>query len=340
MKHSPRNSRRAAAETSTANMQYRNFGKSGIKVSDVGYGAWGIGKSMWIGADDDESLRSLHAARDAGVNFFDTALVYGDGHSEQLIARAFGKSREVILASKVPPKDRVWDIKSGSPLGRTFPKDYVLQCLDVSLHFLGREQIDIYQFHTWHDDWALEPEWQETVRELKSSGKVRLVGISIQNHQPANVLKALETGLIDSVQVIYNLFDQSPEDELLPVCEAHGIGVIVRVPFDEGALTGKLTPDTKFPAGDFRHMYFKGNRKQEVWDAVQAIVRDTGITLDELPTLALRFCLSPAAVSTVIPGMRNVRHVASNVAASDAGPLPPETLQKLRAHRWVRNWWH
>jgi aryl-alcohol dehydrogenase-like predicted oxidoreductase len=321
-------------------MQYRNFGKTGIKVSDVGYGAWGIGKAMWVGADDDESLRSLHAARDAGVNFFDTALVYGDGHSEQLISRAFGKSRDVIIASKVPPKPRVWDVKSGAPLAHSFPREYVHECLDESLRNLGREQIDIYQFHTWHDDWASDPEWHATVRELKSSGKVRLLGISIQNHQPANVLKALDTGLIDSVQVIYNLFDQSPEDELFPYCEQHGIGVIVRVPFDEGALTGKLTPDTQFPAGDFRHMYFKGNRKQEVWDAVQAIVRDAGITLDELPALALRFCLTPSAVSTVIPGMRNVRHVAANVAASDAGPLPPEMLRKLRPHRWVRNFWH
>jgi aryl-alcohol dehydrogenase-like predicted oxidoreductase len=321
-------------------MQYRSFGKSRLRVSDIGYGAWGIGKSMWIGADDEESLRSLHAARDAGVNFFDTALAYGDGHSEQLIARAFGQSSEVIIASKVPPKDSVWDIKSKDPLQKAYPKKYVLSCLDLTLKHLGREQIDIYQFHTWHDDWASEPEWQETARALKSSGKVGLVGISIQNHQPANVLKALDTGLIDSVQVIYNIFDQSPEDELFPYCQQHGIGVIVRVPFDEGALTGKLTPETKFPEGDFRHFYFRSNRKQQVWDAVQAVVRETGIALDDLPSLALRFCLSAPAVSTVIPGMRNVRHVAANVAASDAGPLPPDILQKLRAHRWVRNFWH
>ena len=321
-------------------MRYRNFGNTGLKVSAIGYGAWGIGKAMWIGADDEESLRSLHAARDAGVNFFDTALVYGDGHSEQLIARAFSKSGDIIIASKVPPRDYVWDVKPGAPLLRTFPREHVLSSLHKTLHNLGREQIDIYQFHTWHDDWAAEPEWQETVRQLKSSGKVRLVGISIQNHQPANVLKALDTGLIDCVQVIYNLFDQSPEDELFPYCEQHGIGVIVRVPFDEGALTGKLTPDTKFPKGDFRNNYFSGDRKQEVWDAVQSIVGDTGITLDQLPVLALRFCLTPKAVSTVIPGMRNTRHVAANVAASDAGPLPPETLQKIRPHRWVRNFWH
>jgi aryl-alcohol dehydrogenase-like predicted oxidoreductase len=328
------------SESSTPTMKYRNFGKTGLTVSDIGYGAWGIGKAMWIGADDTESLRSLHAARDAGVNFFDTALVYGDGHSEKLIARAFGKSPDIIIASKVPPHDYVWDVQAGSPLRRTFPRDHIFASLDKTLRSLGREQIDIYQFHTWHDDWASEPEWQETVRELKSSGKVRFVGISIQNHQPANVLKALDTGLIDSVQVIYNIFDQSPEDELFPYCEQHGIGVIVRVPFDEGALTGKLTPDTKFPEGDFRHNYFRGSRKREVWDAVQAIVRDTGITLDELAALALRFCLTPRAVLTVIPGMRSTHHVAANVAASDAGPLTPEVLAKLRPHRWVRNFWH
>ncbi len=321
-------------------MQFRNFGKTGLKVSDVGYGAWGIGKAMWVGADDNESLRSLHAARDAGVNFFDTALVYGDGHSEQLIARAFGKSSDIILASKVPPRDYVWEIQPGAPLRRTFPREHVFTSLETTLRNLGRDQIDIYQFHTWHDDWAGELEWLETVRQLKASGKVRFVGISIQNHQPANVLQALDTGLIDSVQVIYNVFDSSPEDKLFPYCEQHGIGVIVRVPFDEGALTGKITPSTVFPEGDFRHNYFKANRKQEVWDAVESIVRDTGIALDELPTLALRFCLTPKAVSTVIPGMRNVHHVAANVACSDAGPLPPETLAKLRPHRWVRNFWH
>jgi aryl-alcohol dehydrogenase-like predicted oxidoreductase len=321
-------------------MQYRNFGKTGLIVSDIGYGAWGIGKSMWVGATDDESLRSLHVARDAGINFFDTALVYGDGHSEQLIARAFGKSPDIIIASKVPPLDYVWDIQPGSPLRRTFPREHVFLSLEKTLRSLGRDQIDIYQFHTWHDDWASEPEWLETVHRLKSSGKVRFVGISIQNHQPANVLKALNSGLIDSVQVIYNIFDQSPEDELFPYCEQNGIGVIVRVPFDEGALTGKLTPDTEFPEGDFRHNYFRGNRKQEIWDAVEAIVRDTGITLNELPSLALRFCLTPAAVSTVIPGMRSSGHVAANAAASAAGPLPPEILAQLRLHRWVRNFWH
>ena len=320
-------------------MRYRPFGKTGLKVSEIGYGAWGIGKALWVGAEDEESLRSLRAARDAGVNFYDTALVYGDGHSERLLAQCFGQAREVIIASKVPPKDRVWDVKPGTPLENVFPKQYVQECLDETLKNLGRESVDIYQFHTWNDEWASEKEWHETVREMKSSGKAKFVGISVQSHQPTNALKALDTGLVDSVQVIYNIFDQSPADELFPYCHKNGIGVIVRVPFDEGSLTGKISPETTFPEGDFRNTYFAGGRKQEAWERALAIVVDLGISFDELPAIALRFCLSHPAVSTVIPGMRSTGHVAVNTAVSDAGPLPEETLRKLREHRWVRSFY-
>jgi len=320
-------------------MHDRSFGKTGLKVSEIGYGAWGIGKALWVGAEDEESRRSLQAARAAGVNFYDTALAYGDGHSERLIAQCFGQSSEVIVASKVPPKNRIWAVKAGTPLDEVFPKQYVLECLDQTLTNLGRKSVDIYQFHTWIDDWACEDEWQESVREMKSSGKAKFVGISIQSHEPTNVLKALDTGLVDSVQVIYNIFDQSPEDELFPYCQKNGIGVVVRVPFDEGSLTGKITPATTFPEGDFRNMYFSGGRKQEAWERVLAIVQDLGISMDELPEIALRFCLSHPAVSTIIPGMRSTKHVAANTAASDAGPLSSEMLRKLREHRWVRSFY-
>ena len=320
-------------------MRYRSLGKTGLKVSEIGYGAWGISRAQWVGAEDEESLRSLRAAREAGVNFYDTALAYGDGHSERLIAQCFGQSSDVIIASKVPPKNLVWSVKPGTPLQNTFPEKYVLDCLDETLRNLGRKGVDIYQFHTWIDDWATEDEWQRTVIEMKSSGKARLVGISIQSHEPANVLKALDTGLIEVVQVIYNIFDQSPEDELFPYCQTHGIGVIARVPFDEGSLTGKITPDTKFPEGDFRNTYFAGSRKQEAWERVLAIAVDLGISMDEMSQIALRFCLSHPAVSTIIPGMRSTKHVAANTAASDAGPLPEVTLRKLREHRWVRNYY-
>jgi aryl-alcohol dehydrogenase-like predicted oxidoreductase len=316
-------------------MKYRKLGRTGLDVSEIGFGAWGISGAQWIGAEDELSVETLKTARDNGVNFFDTALAYGDGHSEQLINRAFGKSEEVIIASKVPPKNETWPARKGSPLRDVFPKEYVLASLDQSLKNLGRDQVDVYQFHVWTDEWAAQEEWLETVRQMRDSGKARAVGISINDHQPANVLKALDTGLIDSVQVIYNIFDQTPDDELLPYCRKNNIGVIARVPFDEGSLTGNVRPETKFPDGDFRNAYFTDWRKEEAWKRVQQIATDAAIPVEKMPELALRFCISDPAVSTVIPGMRSPKRVMANVAVSDAGPLSAELLGKLRKHRWV-----
>jgi aryl-alcohol dehydrogenase-like predicted oxidoreductase len=320
-------------------MRYRNLGRTGFSVSEIGFGAWGIGKSEWIGADDAESLRTLVAARKAGINLFDTALAYGSGHSEKLIARAFGVSRGVIIASKAPPKNMIWPAHPESALAEVFPSDYVLAALDASLKNLQRETIDLYQFHVWNDAWADQPEWQESVRQMRDSGKVRAVGVSINDHQPANSLKALATGLVDSVQVIYNIFDQSPEDELFPYCAKHNIGVIARAPFDEGSLTGKIRPDTEFAPDDFRNQYFGGDRKREVWKRVQKIQADAGISVQELPELALRFCLSNPSVSTVIPGMRTPTHAQENSDASQKGPLPAEVVEKLRDSRWIRSFY-
>ncbi len=320
-------------------MQYRILGRTGLKVSSIGFGAWGIGKGLWVGAEDDVSLRSLHAAQDAGVNFFDTALAYGTGHSEQLLNRAFGRSDEVIIASKVPPKNFSWPARRGMPLREAFPKRYVLDSLGTTLRNLGRDRVDIYQFHVWNDEWADQDEWLETVRQMRSSGKTQFVGISVNDHEPTNVLKALDTGLIDTVQVIYNIFDQSPEDKLFPYCRRPNIGVIARVPFDEGSLAGQIRPNTRFAAGDFRNEYFAGDRKQQVWDHVQHLVADAGIKLEELPSIALRFTISHEVVSTVIPGMRTPGHVAANVAAGEAGPLSENLLARLRQHRWERNFY-
>lgn len=320
-------------------MKYRSLGKNGPDVSEIGFGAWGIGKAMWVGAEDDASLKTLKHARDCGINFFDTALAYGDGHSERLLAQAFGKSPEVIIASKVPPRNMIWPAQPGAKLPDVFPYQYVMDALEQSLQNLGREYVDVYQFHVWSDDWADQPEWQRTAETMRSSGKVRQVGISINDHQPTNALKALKTGLVQTVQVIYNIFDQSPEDELFGYCQQNGVGVIARVPFDEGALTGKVTPETKFAEGDFRNVYFAGDRKKQVWERAQAMAKDTGTKLADLPTLALRFCLTHPAVSSVIPGMRREEHVRANAAASDQGPLDGKTLEALRKHRWVRSFY-
>jgi aryl-alcohol dehydrogenase-like predicted oxidoreductase len=320
-------------------MRLRQLGRTGLKVSEIGFGAWGIGKGEWRRGEDNVSLQALKTACDLQINFFDTALAYGMGHSEQLLAQAFGASNDVIIASKVPPKNMAWPAKPETPLSQVFPKPYVLSSLDTTLKNLGREWVDLYQFHVWTEEWAGHEEWLETVHQLRKSEKVHFVGISINDHQPSNVLKALGTGLIDAVQVIYNIFDQSPEDELFPYCAAHDIGVIARVPFDEGSLTGEVRPDTKFPSGDFRNEYFAGDRKEQVWDRIQLLTQDMEISVNQLPQFALRFCLSNPVVSTVIPGMRKPRHAAENAAVSDMGPLQATTLEKLRRHRWSKNFY-
>jgi aryl-alcohol dehydrogenase-like predicted oxidoreductase len=320
-------------------MKYRKLGRTGIVVSAIGFGTWGIGKGGWVGAEDEVSIRALKVARDLGINFFDTALAYGDGHSERLMAQVFGKSEEVSIASKVPPKNTACQARPGTPLQQVFPREHVFACLDKTLRNLRREAIDLYQFHVWSDHWARDSEWQEMVQEIRRSGKARFIGISINDHQPTNVLRALDTGLVDTVQVIYNLFDQSPADELFPFCQNYDIGVIVRVPLDEGGLTGRITPDTTFPPDDLRNRYFAGNRKKQVWERVQHLASEAAVSLHELPQLALQFCLAPIAVSTVIPGMRTPGHVRSNVAALDNDPVPEALLVRLRRHRWTRNFY-
>lgn len=320
-------------------MKYRILGRTGLKVSEVGFGAWGIGKTTWIGADDTVSLRTLFAARDAGINFFDTALVYGRGHSERLIGQAFGKSKEVFIATKMPPLNKVWPAKTGVKVQETFPRHHAMECLEKSLANLGRDAVDLYQFHVWSDEWVGTPELHATIEAIRRSGKARFIGISINDHQPDNALKAIDAGIIDTVQVIYNIFDQSPQDSLLQRCTLKDIGVIARVPFDEGGLTGAIVPEAHFPEGDFRSRYFAGDRRQQVMQRVQRIASEAEIDLKRMPELALRFCLSHPAITTVIPGMRRVEHVMSNVNASERGTLSPELLEKMREHRWVRNFY-
>jgi aryl-alcohol dehydrogenase-like predicted oxidoreductase len=321
-------------------VRYRNLGRTGLQVSELGYGAWGIGKDAWVGGDDAESLRSLRAAIDGGVNFVDTALAYGDGHSEDLVGRAVrAASAPVYVCTKIPPKNDEWPARPGIPVDEVFPAGWIIECTERSLRNLGLESIDVQQFHVWSDEWLGHGDWLETIEELRTEGKIRFFGISTNDHEPANGVRVVEAGLVDTVQVIYNVFDQSPEDELFPTVESAGVGVIVRVPFDEGGLTGKVTPETMFPDGDWRKDYFGGDRRTQVWSRVQAIARDLDAPLERLPEVALRFCLSERAVSTVIAGMRSLRNVEANLAAAELGRLPDDELQKLRPHRWLRDFY-
>ncbi|WP_405692274.1 aldo/keto reductase [Streptomyces sp. NBC_00057] len=320
-------------------MRYRELGRSGVSVSEIGYGAWGIGASAWVGATEDESVRALHRAIDLGVNFIDTARGYGE--SERIVGRVVRERAgdEVLVATKVPPRNGIWPTPDGLDPAGTFPGEHIRASLETSLRISGLDHFDVLQFHVWSDDWVGRGDWLETIAELKQEGKIRLFGVSINDHQPDNALALVRSGAVDSVQVIYNLFDQAPADALLPACEEHGVGVIVRVALDEGGLTGRITAGTTFPEGDWRNRYFREDRPAQVEQRVAAIVADLGIAPDEIAENALRFVLSSPAVSTVIPGMRTVRNVERNTALSDGRALTADQLALLAKHRWQRNFY-
>jgi aryl-alcohol dehydrogenase-like predicted oxidoreductase len=321
-------------------MEYRPLGRTGIEVSEIGYGAWGIGGTQWGGADDDESISALNHAIDRGLTFIDTALAYGDGRSERLVGKVVGSRPETIhVATKVPPKNGMWPAPDVARIEDVYPAEHVRDCAESSLRNLGLDTIDLLQLHVWNDSWAGQGDWREAVEELRSAGSIRFFGVSINDHQPANSLRLIVSGAVDTVQVIYNVFDQSPEDELFPACREHGVGVIARVPLDEGGLTGTLRPDTEFAEDDHRSHYFRGDRRREVHDRVTAIASDLDIAEEDIAETALRYVLSEPAVSTVIPGMRSKRNVERNIAVSDGGGLDPRVRERLHRHRWVRNFY-
>ncbi|HWG46413.1 MAG TPA: aldo/keto reductase [Gemmataceae bacterium] len=316
-------------------MRYRTFGRTGWQVSEVGYGMWGM--VGWTGSEEEQSRQSLQHAVDLGCTFFDTAFAYGEGRSEKLLGELLraNPGKKLYTATKIPPKNRRWPSHRGFALAEVFPPDYIREYTEKSLANLGQSSVDLIQFHVWEDDWATDEHWQRAVADMKREGLVRAVGVSVNRWEPANVLRTLRTGLIDAVQVIYNIFDQAPEDELFPLCRELKIAVIARVPFDEGTLTGALTKESRWPEGDWRNTYFVPENlipSVERADALKPLVPQ-GMTM---PEMALRFILSNPDVSTVIPGMRKIANVKSNVAASDAGPLPKELLTDLRSHRWDR----
>ncbi|HET6948353.1 MAG TPA: aldo/keto reductase [bacterium] len=317
-------------------MRYRPFGRAGWRVSEVGYGMWGL--AGWTGSDDAESAVSLQRAVDLGVNIFDTAWAYGDGHSERLLGRLVSANpgARLYVATKIPPANLRWPAPSDADLEDVFSPQHIRAYTEKSLANLGVPAIDLMQFHVWNDRWARDPRWQREVRALKDAGMVRAWGVSVNRWEPANVLDTLETGLIDAVQVIYNIFDQNPEDELLPRCEQLGVAVIARVPFDEGSLAGTLTKESRWPAGDWRNRYFTRENLLPTLDRVATLKKivPPGMTL---PELALRFILQHPTVSTVVPGMRKPSHVAANASVSDGTRLPDDLMAQLRRHRWVRD---
>ncbi len=316
-------------------MRYRTFGRTGWSVSEIGYGMWGL--AGWTGSDDAETTESLERAAHLGCNFFDTAWAYGDGRSERLLGHLVRNhpDKTLYVATKVPPKNRRWPSQRGFALDDCFPPEYIKEYAEKSLQNLQLTRIDLLQFHVWEDAWAHDERWQRAMEDLKRQALVRAVGVSVNRWEPSNVLETLRTGMIDAVQVIYNIFDQSPEDELFPLCRELNIGVIARVPFDEGTLTGTLTRDSTWPEGDWRNTYFVPENLRPSVDRAEALrpLIPAGMSM---PELALRWILAEPTVSTIIPGMRKIPHVESNIGASDDKALDPALLEELKAHRWDR----
>ncbi len=315
-------------------MKYRPLGRTGFPVSEIGHGLWGMGG--WTGSSDPESLRALQVSVDAGCTFFDSAWAYGDGKSDALLGelRRRNPGKRLYAASKVPPKNQKWPATAADAFDDAYPREHVLHYAAAIRERLGVESIDLLQLHTWDDSWV-DGDWIATAEELKDRGWIHAFGLSLNRWEPANGIRAIRTGHVDAVQVIYNVFDQAPEDELFPACRDFGVGVIARVPLDEGSLGGKLTLATRFPAEDWRSGYFGPENLPPTVERVERLrqLLPPGMSL---PELALRFILASPDVSTTIAGMRRPEHVRENLAISDGVPLDATLLQALRAHRWNR----
>jgi aryl-alcohol dehydrogenase-like predicted oxidoreductase len=316
-------------------MKYRKLGRTGFEVSDMAHGLWGM--SGWSGSDDQQSLGAMQLAVDLGCNFFDTAWAYGEGKSDGLLGEIMARNsgKRLYAASKIPPANDRWPALPEYKYDDVFSPQHVFKYADLIRKQLRVDTIDVLQFHVWDDTWTNESEFRSTVEKLKHDNTIRFFGLSINRWQPENGIKALRTGLVDAVQVIYNIFDQAPEDELFPVCQELNIGVIARVPLDEGSLGGKMTLQTTFPQSDWRSGYFGPENLAKTMNRVDKLkeIVPAGMTL---PEMAMRFILSHPAVSTTIAGMRRPEHVRQNIAASDAGPLDKTLLAELKKHRWDR----
>ena len=316
-------------------MEKRRFGKTNWEISELGYGMWGL--AGWTGSDQDEVQKSLELSVELGCNFFDTAWGYAEGKSEQILGKLLKShpDKKLYAATKIPPKNFTWPSKSHFLLKDCFPASHIVEYTEKSLKNLGVEQIDLQQFHVWEDAWADQDEWKNAIEKLTKEGKVAHWGVSVNRWEPNNCLKTIETGMISAVQVIYNIFDQNPEDELFPLCKKMDVGIIARVPFDEGSLTGLLSYDTTFPADDWRATYFVPENLTSSVDHANALKPLVPAEMD-MPEMALRFILSNPDVGTIIPGMRKIKHVQNNIAASDGKGLESDLLEKLKSHRWGR----
>ncbi len=325
-------------------MQYRILGKTGLKVSSIGCGTWGFANDTdaWVGATKKESEAALFLALDQGVNFIDTARVYGEGLAEEWLGEMLQKTsqKQVLVATKMTPLNQQWSGMVGTPISEAFPKQHIIDQVDASLRALRRDYLDVVYFHVWEDEWSDVPSWKEAVTELTQAGKVRFWGISTNDFQPTNCLKACQTGLISVIMTIFNIFAQEPISELLPAVKKMNLGLVSRVPLDEGGLSGSYTHDTEFPEGDFRQTYFSKDRLVQLnkhLDALRPLIKKSNAK--NVAEFALRYVLSFPEVTVAVPGMRRQKYVIANTKVSDLPPLPQGVLEEMPKHAWFRNFY-
>ncbi len=310
-------------------MRYRWLGNTGLRVSEIGFGAWAIGGKWWGPQDDTDSRLALHKALDMGCTFIDTAWVYGDGHSEKLIGSVLQERHErPVIATKVPPKNWNWDNKSGTPLSETFPSEWVVSKAEESLGNLGVDCLDVLQMHTWHQEWNHQAEpLLQTVARLKRDGKIRAFGISLRDKGPEEANDLIRWRQVDSLQIFFNLFYQDPIWKVFPLAQQYGVGVIARVPIAFGALSGRFTPQTRFYGDDHRRNLYAGEGLKTALRKVEKLkfLASKSMSLSEA---AIKWTLNYPAVSTSIPGIRNLNQATINCAAGDGERISTPTVRK------------
>lgn len=320
-------------------MKYRDFGRTGWKVSEIAFGGWQIG-GQWGGVDDEESIDTLLYAFEKGVNFVDTAELYGSGRSETVIGRALKqwKGDKIYVATKVQPIR--WpdpDVSDPEMKGR-YPGWYLRENVENSLRRLGVERLDLLQLHCWLSDGTRNLEWLEILNALRLEGKVDRIGVSIRDYRPDEGVEIAKLGLVDSVQVIFNLFEQRPANDLFKAGAETRTAMIARVPLDSGALGGTWTRDTyrSWEPGSVQAHLFRGDRFDQTLERVEALKAECAPYYSSLAEAAMRYALSAPEVSTIIPGIRSRRHVDLNVSYSDGVGFPAELLEKVPRHNWPR----
>jgi aryl-alcohol dehydrogenase-like predicted oxidoreductase len=323
-------------------VRYRRFGRSDWEVSEISFGAWQLG-GQWGPVDDDESVATLLAAYDAGVNFVDTAQMYGSGRSERVVGRSlreWGQGR-VYVATKAQPV-RWPDVSDDDPkFAVLYPTAYLIDQVEQSLRRLGVERIDLFQLHCWAPDGLRNLDWLEALSRLRDAGKIDRIGVSIRDYRPADGVELARSGLIDSIQVIYNIFEQLPARDLFPAAAEGDTAIIARVALDSGSLSGAWDAGTyaTWTPGSVLHTMFRDDRFAETLRRVQEVEKITAPSYDHLAEAAVRFVLDSPEVSTAILGMSTKRRIAENLSYADGAGLAAGLREQLTAYEWRRNYY-